>query len=95
MRCRYDYGKEDEEIYKDLKEVADLLPSVFRPPAGREDASLPVDDPQCYAMLLRFIDGLCKWEEGSSLPVLHEGWATNFVIAMTKFTPAARMGVGY
>lgn len=31
-------------------------------------------DPESYAWLLTFMDGLCLWEEGSSTPVLHEGW---------------------
>ncbi len=35
-----------------------------------------LQDPECFAHLLRFYDGICKWEEGSPTPVLHVGWAT-------------------
>lgn len=62
---------------------------------GQDTVPFPVDDPECYALLLRFIDGICKWEEGSSLPVLHEGWVTNLSFVLGKFTASARTGVSW
>ncbi|KAF3836758.1 hypothetical protein F7725_004222 [Dissostichus mawsoni] len=38
-----------------------------------------LQDPECFAHLLCFYDGICKWEEGSPTPVLHVGWATYLV----------------
>lgn len=44
-----------------------------------------LQDPECFAHLLRFYDGLCEWEEGSSTPVLHIGWAKPLVSTISKF----------
>ena len=41
-------------------------------------------------LLLKFYDGICQWEEGSSTPVLHITWAKHFVYSMTKFDCHAR-----
>ncbi len=41
-------------------------------------------------MLLQFYDGICQWEEGSSTPVLHVGWAKNLCFSLGKFEGAAR-----
>lgn len=49
-----------------------------------------LQDPECYAMLLKFYDGICQWEEGSSTPVLHVGWATHLVYSLSKFNPQTR-----
>ena len=42
-------------------------------------------DPECYSRLLQFYDGICEWEEGSSTPVLHIGWAKQLVYSLSKF----------
>lgn len=42
-------------------------------------------DPESYVNFLRFYDGICKWEECSSTPVLHVGWAKNLVFSLSKF----------
>ncbi|MEQ2215216.1 hypothetical protein XENOCAPTIV_029189, partial [Xenoophorus captivus] len=44
-----------------------------------------LQDPECFAHLLRFYDGICKWEEGSPTPVLHVGWATYLVQSLSRF----------
>lgn len=44
-----------------------------------------LQDPEGFAHLLRFYDGLCEWEEGSSTPVLHIGWAKPLVSTISKF----------
>ena len=49
-----------------------------------------VQDPECYAYLLQFYDGICQWEEGSSTPVLHVGWAKHLVFSLSKFCPVVR-----
>ncbi|GLD66643.1 menin [Lates japonicus] len=36
-------------------------------------------DPECFAHLLRFYDGICKWEEEQSTPVLHVAGPTYLV----------------
>jgi len=49
-----------------------------------------VSDPECYAFLLQFYDGLCLWEEGSSTPVLHITWATHALYSLNRFDVHAR-----
>ncbi|XP_055521704.1 menin [Leucoraja erinacea] len=49
-----------------------------------------LQDPESFAQLLRFYDGICKWEEGSSTPVLHVGWATFLVQSISKFDGQVR-----
>lgn len=50
-------------------------------------------DPECFAYLLRFYDGICKWEEGSPTPVLHVGWATYLVQSLSRFDAQVRQKV--
>ena len=49
-----------------------------------------ISDPECYAYLLQFYDGLCSWEEGSSTPVLHITWATHALYSLNRFDLHAR-----
>lgn len=49
------------------------------------DAHSILKDPECFAHLLRFYDGICQWEEGSQTPVLHIGWAKPLVNTISKF----------
>lgn len=97
MICRYNYGREDEEIYKEFLEIAnELIPHIVKvvssngcEPSGHADVPL-LKDPECFAHLLRFYDGLCEWEEGSSTPVLHIGWAKPLVSTISKFPGKVR-----
>lgn len=50
-----------------------------------------LQDPECFAHLLRFYDGICKWEEGSPTPVLHVGWATYLVQSLSRFDAQVRI----
>ncbi|XP_029382182.1 menin isoform X1 [Echeneis naucrates] len=52
-----------------------------------------LQDPECFAHLLRFYDGICKWEEGSPTPVLHVGWATYLVQSLSRFEAQVRQKV--
>uniref|UniRef100_A0A8C1SJX1 Menin n=1 Tax=Cyprinus carpio TaxID=7962 RepID=A0A8C1SJX1_CYPCA len=52
-----------------------------------------LQDPECFAHLLRFYDGICKWEEGSPTPVLHVGWATYLVQSISRFDAQIRQKV--
>lgn len=61
-------------------------------PSGMSSTPL-LQDPECFAHLLRFYDGLCGWEEGSSTPVLHIGWAKPLVATIAKFPPFIRAKV--
>lgn len=49
-----------------------------------------LEDSECYGDLLRFFDGICEWEEGSCMPVLHIIWANNMTYTVSKFLPIAR-----
>lgn len=87
---RYNYGREDEEIYKEFLEIAnELIPHIVKVVSTTgctAQTGMPVlQDPECFAHLLRFYDGLCEWEEGSSTPVLHIGWAKPLVSTISKF----------
>ncbi|XP_061768392.1 menin [Nerophis ophidion] len=52
-----------------------------------------LQDPECFAHLLSFYDGICKWEEGSPTPVLHVGWATYLVQSLSRFDAQVRQKV--
>lgn len=87
---RYNYGREDEEIYKEFLEIAnELIPHIVKVVSTSgcsAQSSIPLlQDPEGFAHLLRFYDGLCEWEEGSSTPVLHIGWAKPLVSTISKF----------
>lgn len=49
--------------------------------------------PECFANLLKFYDGICQWEEGSATPVLHIGWAKPLVNTISKFDAVIRAQV--
>lgn len=112
---RYNYNKEDEEIYKEFLEIAnDIIPNIVRISSGeavasaafptslgtdiesstKSQESVPfLSDPECYANLLQFYDGICEWEEGSSKPVLHIVWANHMTYSLSKFDLKARENV--
>ena len=108
---RYNYSRDDEEVYKEFLEIAnEMIPNVMRtssgdqsaataagnaeeilPPAEQSTDKLPLaSDPECYAMVLQFYDGLCEWEEGSSTPVLHITWAQHALYSLGRFDFKAR-----
>ncbi|KAL3316968.1 Menin [Cichlidogyrus casuarinus] len=50
-----------------------------------------LDSPVCLGSLLTFLDCLCLWEEGSSVPVLHVGWIDKLITScFSRFTERAR-----
>ncbi|XP_032833371.1 menin [Petromyzon marinus] len=57
---------------------------------GAAGKATGLHDPWAFAHLLRFYDGICKWEEGSTTPVLHVGWATFLVQSVSRFDSKAR-----
>ncbi|XP_071973934.1 menin isoform X1 [Engystomops pustulosus] len=91
----YNYCREDEEIYKDLFDIAnDLLPNLLKEEATSDNPTeSSLQDPTCFANLLRFYDGICKWEEDSPTPVLHVGWATFLVQSLGRFDAQVRQQV--
>ncbi|KAL4631091.1 menin [Arapaima gigas] len=67
---------------------------VLEQDAPQQAAALSaLQDPECFAHLLRFYDGICKWEEGSPTPVLHVGWATYLVQSLGRFDAQVRQKV--
>ncbi|XP_038851807.1 menin isoform X2 [Salvelinus namaycush] len=105
----YNYFREDEEIYKEFFDIAnDVIPTLLKETAaaaesggegGEKDQPIQaaalsaLQDPECFAHLLRFYDGICKWEEGSPTPVLHVGWATYLVQSLSRFDAQIRQKV--
>ncbi|KAM3842330.1 menin isoform 3-T3 [Diretmus argenteus] len=61
--------------------------------ADKAAALSALQDPDCFAHLLHFYDGICKWEEGSPTPVLHVGWATYLVQSLSRFDAQVRQKV--
>lgn len=47
-------------------------------------------DQENYKLLLKFYDGICRWEEGSPNPVLHVTWAQHFNSVISKFVGSVR-----
>uniref|UniRef100_A0A3Q2E6R0 Menin n=1 Tax=Cyprinodon variegatus TaxID=28743 RepID=A0A3Q2E6R0_CYPVA len=96
--CSYNYFREDEEIYKEFFDIAnDVIPTLLKETASENSKQLAavsaLQDPECFAHLLRFYDGICKWEEGSPTPVLHVGWATYLVQSLSRFDAQVRQKV--
>ncbi|KAJ3585142.1 hypothetical protein NHX12_013864 [Muraenolepis orangiensis] len=104
----YNYFREDEEIYKEFFDIAnDVIPTLLKETAAEnageegEESDKPrqaavfsaLHDAECFAHLLRFYDGICKWEEGSPTPVLHVGWATYLVQSLSRFDSQIRQKV--
>ncbi|KAF6207524.1 hypothetical protein GE061_015970 [Apolygus lucorum] len=88
---QYNYSRDDEEIYKELKEIAnELIPHAMRVVGSGHNAHSILKDPECFADLLRFYDGICQWEEDSPTPVLHIGWAQPLVSTISKFEHEVR-----
>ncbi|XP_065207201.1 menin isoform X2 [Planococcus citri] len=87
---QYNYTRDDEEIYKEVMEIAnELIPHIMKVVSGLSAKSI-LKDPECFAHLLRFYDGICQWEEGSQTPVLHIGWAKPLVNTISKFDAQVR-----
>ncbi|KAK9507999.1 hypothetical protein O3M35_007753 [Rhynocoris fuscipes] len=88
---QYNYSRDDEEIYKELMEIAnELIPHIMKVVSSGHSAHSILKDPECFADLLRFYDGICQWEEGSQTPVLHIGWAKPLVNTISKFDAEVR-----
>lgn len=91
---RYNYSRDDEEIYKEFLEIAnELIPYIIKVESSGFSANTILRKPQCFANLLRFYDGICQWEEGSATPVLHIGWAKPLVNTISKFDADVRAQV--
>ncbi|XP_018006514.1 menin [Hyalella azteca] len=87
----YNYSRDDEEIYKEFLDIAnELIPHIMRVVSSGIEAHSILKDPECFALLLQFYDGICLWEEGSATPVLHIGWAKCLVNTMAKFDAEVR-----
>lgn len=100
VMTKYNYSRDDEEIYKEFFEIAnELIPSMLKvlTAGGLEPAKVStkpfLQNPECLALILKFYDNICCWEEGSSTPVLHIGWAKNFVATTLKFSYVIRSKV--
>jgi menin len=92
--CRYNYSRDDEEIYKEFLEIAnELIPHAMKVVSSGHSARSILKNASCFASLLRFYDGICRWEEGSATPVLHIGWAKPLVNTISKFDAAVRARV--
>ncbi|XP_072314771.1 menin [Eucyclogobius newberryi] len=81
-----------------LKEEAAAIESAAEGAEGaegpdKEKLETALHDCECFAHLLRFYDGICKWEEGSPTPVLHVGWATYLVQSLSRFEAQVRQKV--
>lgn len=91
---QYNYSRDDEEIYKEFMEIAnELIPHIMKVVSSGHSAKSILKDPECFAYLLRFYDGICRWEEGSQTPVLHIGWAKPLVHTISKFDASVRAQV--
>lgn len=94
LSFRYNYSRDDEEIYKEFLEIAnELIPHIMKVESSGFSASTILKKPECFANLLRFYDGICQWEEGSATPVLHIGWAKPLVNTISKFDANVRAQV--
>ena len=90
---RYTHSREDEELYKDLNEVANtFLPEIMKN-YRNEVFSCTNQDPEKgffdslwnLVNIIRFYDGVCLWEEGSTAVAIHSEWAKNFSKILSLF----------
>jgi len=97
IHCRYNYGRDDEEVYKEFFEIANMIiPQILRmeqDSRSRTGLSSLLNDAHAFSLLLRFYDGICLWEEDSNTPVLHITWATHMISSVSKFDSQARSRV--
>ncbi|UXI17374.1 signal peptide peptidase-like 2B-like [Sarcoptes scabiei] len=88
---KYNYTRDDEEIYKEFQEISnDVIPHIMKNSTSCDSI---IRDPECFAYLIRFYDGLCAWEEESPTPVLHIGWTRPIVSMISKFPFSTRFQV--
>lgn len=95
---KYNYSKEDEEMYKEFYEIAnDFIPNILKMSSATNTENGAVDknsnladNPSFLSLVLQFYDGICLWEEGSHTPVLHADWAKKLVQSLSKFSPICR-----
>ena len=89
----------NELIPQIVKQAADCQQHAG--PPGTETPAKPqlaglcylLRNPECYADLLRFYDGICEWEEGSQTPVLHVGWAKFMCFSLSRFDSSVRQAL--
>nr|XP_039270679.1 menin-like isoform X1 [Styela clava] len=81
----YNYTREDEEIYKEIMDIAGESISQ----AMKNDPSV-CDSEECFMDLIKFYDEICLWEEDSSTPVLHSWWAKYFTQSLGRFSTEVR-----
>lgn len=54
LLLRYNYSRDDEEIYKEFLEIAnELIPQIMKAESSGHSARSILKDPQCFAHLLR------------------------------------------
>lgn len=80
-----------------LVSTSHFEPSNWQSSSSNQTNTFPriplLQDPECFAALIRFYDGLCCWEEGASTPVLHIGWTKPLVATINKFDHPTRRQV--
>lgn len=83
----YTYScRDDEEIYKEFVEIAnEMIPYIIKTESSGHSGRSVLRDSEVFANILRFYDGVCQWEEESSTPILHIGWAKPLVNTISKF----------
>ena len=68
---RYNYSKEDEEMFKEFYDIANVfIPNILKqsssPAKDGKETYRPAEDPQFFAYLLQFHDGI--WSLGGGKP---------------------------
>lgn len=82
----YNYSRDDEDIYKEFLDIAnELIPQIMKTESSGHSAKSILRDPQCFANLLKFYDGICQWEEGSSTPILVRFICNTFILCLLIF----------
>lgn len=96
---RYTHSREDEELYKDLHEIA----NTFFPTIAKRCKVLSSDKPEkvCdriyfdseenFLNIINFYDGVCSWEEDGCTAAIHSEWARNFVKLLSCFPHSTRI----
>ena len=96
---RYTHSREDEELYKDLHEIANTFFPAIAKQCKVTSSKTPdnvcdkiyFDSEENFLNIVNFYDGVCSWEEDGCTAAIHSEWARNFVKLLSCFPHLTRI----
>lgn len=89
---RYNYSKEDEEVYKEFNEITNTMLPIASCDLVKDPITVDCHQmKQMFEDVLQYFDDLCTWEDGSKTPIFHETWAKSFIKILSTFKDEFRV----